>query len=732
MSLNGFNGQRNRPTGPSTGRPVADQALGTAPQHQPQSPQNGRQSSWPESYEQQPPNWPQQGQQPQGYPGYGSAGQGRQPEPYGGSGGGFGGLQGGYAGGYAADPYAPNFQPYNPAAGSAPGLPQAEPRLEPATGGRGAAPIGSGTGLTGVSNGLRGGIYGDAPTQTPAQMPTQAGRHAQQPQASQGRYPGQDYAAFDQGQWPEPHAGSAAAPQAAHQSGGYGVAGRGFDAGSYLQQPTLQSGAAVAEARRGSLQEPHREPTLGDWQQGYAQQPVQGYGYGEGVEPSFGARDSDAHYGNGQDFGRAEFGQRDAGLNGSLNAGMVPHGDPYGREFSAQDYGVQAYGAQEYAGADLRGYAAPEQGHDPFGDLGGDMGGDVAGNMGYGQAQGGFAQAQGGELEQAYADEDEEDYEDYEEEAPSRFGRPLMIAVALAGAIFVGGGIAYGYKAFLGGVRQGDPPVVKSASLPTRTKPADAGGMKFAHVDSKIMGRLGDGSGSPAASAASNLDDSGSRKVATLVVGRDGSIQAPAASPAAANGGDAPVSVPGLMVVDALGQQGGGQPQPPAGKPVAVAPVKPVAVPPAKPVAVAKTQVLNGAKASPANQTGSIEDAPAKPAVKPAVKRVAAVQPSAAPARSTSSASAAVTGGNGYVAVLASVPKSSSSRMDALKRFADLQQQYSSVLAGKTPDVAEARVGSKGAYHRLVVGPPGSRQQASTICSGLKAQGYKDCWVTAY
>jgi hypothetical protein len=84
------------------------------------------------------------------------------------------------------------------------------------------------------------------------------------------------------------------------------------------------------------------------------------------------------------------------------------------------------------------------------------------------------------------------------------------------------------------------------------------------------------------------------------------------------------------------------------------------------------------------------------------------------------------------VAVLASVPRSSSSRIDALKRFADMQQKYGGVLTGKTPDVAEANLGTKGSYHRLVVGPPGSREQAGTLCSQLKSQGYSDCWVAAY
>ena len=112
---------------------------------------------------------------------------------------------------------------------------------------------------------------------------------------------------------------------------------------------------------------------------------------------------------------------------------------------------------------------------------------------------------------------------------------------------------------------------------------------------------------------------------------------------------------------------------------------------------------------------------------KPNKTKTAAVTP--AP---TNSVATTGNGANGFVAVLASVPRSDSSRMDALKRFADMQQKYATVLAGKTPDVAEANLGAKGAYHRLVVGPPGSREQASTVCTQLKSQGYADCWVTSY
>ena len=193
-----------------------------------------------------------------------------------------------------------------------------------------------------------------------------------------------------------------------------------------------------------------------------------------------------------------------------------------------------------------------------------------------------------------------------------------------------------------------------------------------------------------------------------------------------------------MMVVDGLGTSRQAA--------AAAAPQKLVVAPPAapqKPIVIAKATppaAVAVAAAQPA-ATGSIDQAAAPapaPAAKKVVKKVPVVDAlgaAPAPAAATpASGSVATTsgGGNGFVAVLASVPRSDKSRIDALKRFADMQQKYGSVLGGKTPDVAEANLGAKGAYHRLVVGPPGSREQANTVCSQLKSQGYADCWVTSY
>lgn len=338
----------------------------------------------------------------------------------------------------------------------------------------------------------------------------------------------------------------------------------------------------------------------------------------------------------------------------------------------------------------------------------------------------GYAQPRTGALAQSYA-EDEYQEEDYEEEPPRRRGRMILVLSALIGAIGVGGALAYGYNSLLGpNPSSGEPPVIKSDAGPAKSKPADPGGKQFSYTDSKVMGRLGDNSTTTTTTGSvpdSSDDDSdgGTRRVQTVVVGRDGSISQP--TPPPSSGQHAAVSVPGLTLTDGFGRSQersrsdeSPRAEAPPAKPIVVTPPSS----PQKPVVIAKAEQNSKAR-SDANDDYGARAAP--PPKKPAKKVVtAAVSPSAPASAGTS----------GYVAVLASVPASSSSRLDALKRFADMQQQYGDALQNKTPDVQEANLGERGVYHRLVVGPPGSRESANSVCSELKTAGYTNCWVLAY
>jgi hypothetical protein len=328
----------------------------------------------------------------------------------------------------------------------------------------------------------------------------------------------------------------------------------------------------------------------------------------------------------------------------------------------------------------------------------------------------------------------------------------MRIAGAIVVAIGLGYGMAQGYKLIAGAEPDGATPVVRSDTEPAKTAPTDPGGKQFAHADSKVMGRLGEAGPSAAeptsdtaSSGAAELsesdtDASGARKVTTLVVGRDGSITPPAAPVSSAEGETVSEAVPGLTVVDGFGGRFPGADSAPAQQtretasaPAAeVQPAVAKASTPEKPevIAAVKTTpqkpapvepvVLTTSDSSPASETTTAALAPPK--------ETAAI-PSRPPPAAAPQASS---GSNGYVVVLASVPVSGQSRLSALKKFADMQEKYGTVLQNKTPDVQEANLGEKGSYHRLLVGPPGSRAQASSLCADLKSAGYKDCWVTAY
>jgi hypothetical protein len=185
----------------------------------------------------------------------------------------------------------------------------------------------------------------------------------------------------------------------------------------------------------------------------------------------------------------------------------------------------------------------------------------------------------------------------------------------------------------------------------------------------------------------------------------------------------APASPPAMALPPGVTIDNVGPPraQPPPSAALVQLPPPPAAVPPRAapqpPVRIASaTNMPQPAETGPA-APGKSAPAPAKPAESTDL----------APKSKEASAAPAVTGA-GYVAVLSS----QKSRMDALKIFANMQEKYGEVLSSRTPDVQEANLGEKGLWYRLVVGPPGSREAAASLCTQLKAAGYNGCWVTAW
>jgi hypothetical protein len=316
-----------------------------------------------------------------------------------------------------------------------------------------------------------------------------------------------------------------------------------------------------------------------------------------------------------------------------------------------------------------------------------------------------------------------------DEEEPRRGRRSLLIVAALVGAIGLGGGMAYAYKMFFP-ARSGPAPLIKDTQGPIKSKPEVADGRGFPHTDKKLLNRLSDDTGPQGAGAPPNPadaqddrlgdDPNAPRKVRLIPIAPNGGqppvqVVTTTAPPAPAN--PPAMALPPGVTIDNIPPRG----QPPPSAARAQLPPPPAAVPP-RAAPQPPVRIASAASMPPpaeAEPTPPVRKAPAP--AKPAVSK------NPVPKSKEASAAPAATGA-GYVAVLSS----QKSRMDALKIFANMQEKYGEVLSSRTPDVQEANLGEKGVWYRLVVGPPGSREAAASLCTQLKAAGYNGCWVTAY
>lgn len=474
------------------------------------------------------------------------------------------------------------------------------------------------------------------------------------------------------------------------------------------QQAPSPSPQQAAQQTQYAAQQPQYAP--------YAQQPAQ-------PQPASQGRTANPQYYQ-QQPAYAGQPQPAADLRGpAYDQWPQPAQDPRAYDLASYQPAAQQpqYAPQTHPGYQQQAPAADWGTHDPYAQQQHGMDPSLDPN-GYGALQ-----PQGTMQDQGYADDDL----GYEQEEPPRRKSTMMIAAVLAASVVVGGGLMYAYDSLLGSsAGDGNTPVVKNAAGPTKVKPADPGGMKFDHADSKVMGRLGEG-GDASAPAGDALDANGTRKVSTLKVNPDGTIQPPdvatapaEAAPAAPAPAVTPAGIPGLSVVDVSGSR------PQAGTAPAAVPslAEAGAAAPEKPVIISKPAAPEAAPAAPA---AVAKKQPAAPPAEKVEKKVAVVTPPQTAAPAAAPAGPKPTGA-GFVAVLASVPATGTSQLDALRQFAELKTKYASLLADKTPEVQSANLGEKGTYHRLLAGPPGSQESVKTLCSNLKAAGYTGCWPLAY
>jgi cell division septation protein DedD len=274
----------------------------------------------------------------------------------------------------------------------------------------------------------------------------------------------------------------------------------------------------------------------------------------------------------------------------------------------------------------------------------------------------------------------------------------FMVASALLGAIALGGAIAYAYKLSGGGL-DGDTPIIQADATPVKEAPDQPGGKEFPHKNKLIYDRL------------TNGDEPESERI----VPRQEDVAVPAMPPASETAGlPAPVASSDLGTTQSVGDDGG----PRKVKTLVVRPDGSVETPPA---AEATAAAGEAAGAAAENAEGAIMPVPAAQAQAQAAApaeppKVAAADPKPAP-------KPAPAADKKYVVQVGA----HKSQAEALANYADIQQKNPNLL-GKYPPLVQKVGVSGGTLYRLRVGPTASKNEAYKLCGDLKKQG-TDCFV---
>jgi hypothetical protein len=333
-----------------------------------------------------------------------------------------------------------------------------------------------------------------------------------------------------------------------------------------------------------------------------------------------------------------------------------------------------------------------------------------------------------------YEQEDAAQYADeeyYEDAPPSRRRLAIMAIAGVFALAVIGTAGAFGYRALFGSSASSQPPpVIKADTGPSKIVPAASG--KDAQSNKLITDRMNERGQSeklvsreeqpidkPAtvvlsqtaqqSALGSGVVGSEPKKVRTIAIRPDQTVVADAMPQAAAP----------------LAAAASARPQAPAAK---------SAAPAARPAVDNSTTDAETDSNSPATRSApqarqpapvsgnaplslSPDASPARAQARPAPAPTltAAVAPqAAAPAPSTSNAAS----GGSFVQV-----SSQRSEGEAQAAFRSLQAKYPDQLGRREPMIHKVDLGTKGTYYRAMVGPFANANEASDLCSSLKAAG---------
>jgi cell division protein FtsN len=316
----------------------------------------------------------------------------------------------------------------------------------------------------------------------------------------------------------------------------------------------------------------------------------------------------------------------------------------------------------------------------------------------------------------AYPDDPYAYQSGYEEEPePRRRSSGLMTVAAVLALAVVGTGAAFAYRTYVGAPRSGEPPIIKADNSPTKVVPAPGDGASAKTPDRMLPGDGGEKIVSREETPVDVNARSGPR-VVFPPLNQNGSPP-PVASvtpagppPATSANGTMPNNEPRkikTLAVKGDAENGGV----PAG----------VAVP-AKPAPAARTAApapaAAGRNPSSANASANTPlslSPQGGPAPDPTSTRFAATNP----------VQTVPSGGSGYLVQVSS----QKNEADAQASYRALQGKYPSVLGSQSSVVKRVDLGEKGVYYRAFAGPFNSVDQATQVCSNLKAAGGPQCLI---
>jgi hypothetical protein len=276
----------------------------------------------------------------------------------------------------------------------------------------------------------------------------------------------------------------------------------------------------------------------------------------------------------------------------------------------------------------------------------------------------------------------------YDQPPPEkRRGGLMTIAVVVALAVF-GTAAAFGYRAWTGPTKSGEPPVIKAEQTPTKTVAAQPGA---ADAGRQAYDRPSDRGGSNLVSREEQPTDvrPSSRPVTPGVIsGGPPNVLPPLPSQPSHTGTVPAAGEPKKVKTVTIRPDQTGAPM------MATTPP-----PPAQPQS----------RVAPPQGATPVQTVPVRPTTPPP-----------APAQQTATRSIAEpTESGGYVVQVAS----QRSEADAQASFRMLQAKYPSVLGNRRVSIKRADLGERGIYFRAHVGPFASADEAGAMCSSLKEAG---------